>query len=184
MPTPADDKLPYDNKDSTKDLVEILNFKRRLTAPMLTTQRQASYVWFRGLLCRRPDSQGSSPLHVGSLIHMWSRIHLPCGEHQIVNAVRNTLTDLGESISKLVPVWENNTADLRHAVNDVSSKQTRHVQVRLCYARESVVDKLIDVKKIDSSVNVADMLTKLLAFRRFIELRDNGKPHPLMNRVD
>ena len=51
-------------------------------------------------------------------------------------------------------------------------------------SRATVEAKLVDVKKINTLLNIADILTKLLAFRRFIELRDNGKPHPRMNRVD
>lgn len=51
---------------------------------------------------------------------------------------------------------------------------------------EHIVAEPVDIKKINTLINVADLLTKLLAFKRYFELRDNDTQHRriVSNRVD
>eukprot|EP00961_Rhodomonas_salina_P258201 3489836-Rhodomonas_salina.1 len=65
-------------------------------------------------------------------------------------------------------VWEDNAACIAIANNQVSSKFTRHINVRLYFVRDLVRDEVLTLVKCAGTLNVADTLTKSLPSPSFL----------------
>ena len=51
-------------------------------------------------------------------------------------------------------------------------ERTKHIDVRLHFIREVIADGLIDIRKICTDVNPADILTKVVPVNKFREALD------------
>ena len=57
--------------------------------------------------------------------------------------------------------------------NPVYHAKTKHIEVRYHHIRELVIDKKLEVRKVDTEVNIADSLTKPLLDQHFNTLREH-----------
>ncbi len=76
---------------------------------------------------------------------------------------RHLLTELGEEPTVPSPLFIDNNGAAALAQHDIISRATRHIGVRYFHLRHSQQEGCIEVKRVSSQDNVADLLTKPLA---------------------
>ena len=82
--------------------------------------------------------------------------------------------DIGVSPDGKAPtiiVYEDNEACLNIANGSQWSQETKHVQVKHFAVREDVRDKRVEIRRVDTSENIADMFTKALGRVKFQKFR-------------
>lgn len=57
--------------------------------------------------------------------------------------------------------------------NPVFHRRSKHIDIRYNFIREIVAKKIVDIKYVESSSQLADFLTKALPSNSFISNRDN-----------
>jgi len=73
------------------------------------------------------------------------------------------LKALGFTQSRPVLIQEDNQSAIEYSKNPTSHKYTKHIDTRYHFVREQVMAKTVELRKVDSAANVADILTKPLA---------------------
>lgn len=89
-----------------------------------------------------------------------------------VLSIKEILKDLNVAINFPVQIFEDNSSARFLAVNGNFSKNSKHIDVSLYFVHDYVTKNVIDVKKISSEDQLADILTKALSSARFIKLRN------------
>ena len=84
--------------------------------------------------------------------------------------------DIGVSPDGKAPtiiVYEDNEAclNIANAHGSQWSQETKHVQVKHFAVREDVRDKRVEIRRVDTSENIADMFTKALGRVKFQKFR-------------
>jgi hypothetical protein len=74
--------------------------------------------------------------------------------------------------SKPVVVFEDNSSCIDIVNNPIINDKSKHMDIHYHYVKENIERKVIDVQKIKSEDNIADLFTKPLAWRLFVKLRD------------
>ncbi|KAJ0391775.1 hypothetical protein P43SY_011182 [Pythium insidiosum] len=80
--------------------------------------------------------------------------------------------DLGINLQKPTQVWEDNQSAIALAHNQGYHARTKHADIRHHYIRESINNKIIKLDYVETERQLADLLTKALATKRFQYLRD------------
>lgn len=70
-----------------------------------------------------------------------------------------------------VPITGDNMSSLFMSGNAVTSKYSKHIDIRYHYIRELVDAKKVEVQFIEGTNNSADMFTKNLAAPQFLKFR-------------
>lgn len=84
-----------------------------------------------------------------------------------VTWVQQFLISLGsQDNTKPVIVQSDRQAAIAHAKNYVDRSRTRHIAIRHHFIRDAVMDKTINLQYVNTSKNVADLLTKPLGLKR------------------
>lgn len=86
--------------------------------------------------------------------------------------IREILVELGQMKDQPAKVCIDNLSAVRIAKNDGSQQRTKHIDVRKKWLNEQQESKKIDVKFVTSNNQLADMLTKPLQKRKFINDRN------------
>jgi len=73
------------------------------------------------------------------------------------------LKALGFTQSRPVLIQEDNQSAIEYSKNPTSHKYTKHIDTRYHFVREQVVAKTVELRKVASADNVADIFTKPLA---------------------
>ena len=75
-------------------------------------------------------------------------------------------------IERPAPTLYCNSQSAIHLIkNPVNHPKTKHIEVRYHHIRDLVTDKKLEVRKVDTKVNIADRLTKPLLDQRFNRLK-------------
>ena len=94
---------------------------------------------------------------------------------QFAKWFRGLVSDLGVLISYCEPVViltdSQSAMKLAHADDHRSNKYSRHIQQRVCWLRELVLDGSIRLAFIEGSDNTADIFTKVLGDKKFKRFR-------------
>jgi hypothetical protein len=132
------------------------------------------------------DSSGRSTtgmvLTLGNCAFLWkskiqSCVTLSTAEAETVAAcetavqimwVRNILMELGYEVGK-TPLWEDNNAAIAIATKPERRSRIRHMHVKHMYLQEKVADGDIEVLKIDTELQLADLFTKALAKHKVLK---------------
>lgn len=77
--------------------------------------------------------------------------------------------DINQSCTSLLI---DNQSSIKLINNPVYHKKTKHIDVKFNFIREKVQQKLIDIQYVQSSDQLADILTKALPTVKFEHLRD------------
>lgn len=75
------------------------------------------------------------------------------------------------NVNKPIKIYEDNSGAINIANNGNFTKNSKHIEIHYHFVHESVKEKLINVCKIDSNKNVADMFTKALCKEKFEKFR-------------
>ena len=87
--------------------------------------------------------------------------------------LRILLPDLGQPIgAQPVPIACDNQGAIQVLKNPIASVRSKHIDVQYHFIREHVACKNIEFKYCRSGDNVADVLTKPLPEKKFLECRD------------
>lgn len=85
--------------------------------------------------------------------------------------LKQFLCDIGEPQSSITLNVDNQSA-IKLINNPVFHRRSKHIDIRYQFIRENVVKKIIDVKYVESSNQLADFLTKALPENKFNSIRD------------
>lgn len=75
------------------------------------------------------------------------------------------------NVNEPIKIYEDNSGAINIANNGNFTKNSKHIEIHYHFVHESVKEKLINVCKIDSNKNVADMFTKALCKEKFEKFR-------------
>ncbi len=71
-----------------------------------------------------------------------------------------------------VPLYEDNEACIKIALQESSKHKTKHVENKIHYIRYLIQKKIVDIIKINTQIQLADMFTKALGREVFLRHRD------------
>ena len=86
--------------------------------------------------------------------------------------LRRLFADMGMSVNSATQLWEDNQGAIDLSKNPKHHNRTKHIDVAYHFTRERIVSKEIMVDYVQSSDNVADIMTKPLARVQYEKLRD------------
>ena len=69
-------------------------------------------------------------------------------------------------------IYIDNTGAALIAENDINNKRTRHINVKYHFIRDKIAEGIIDLKYIETKLNIADMFTKPLPNESFSCMRN------------
>ena len=84
--------------------------------------------------------------------------------------MRQTLKDYGVTCDK-VPLLCDNESAIKISYNPVQHNKTKHIEIRYHFIRDHIRRNEIELKYVNTQVNLADIFTKPLDEARFRELR-------------
>lgn len=93
-----------------------------------------------------------------------------------VNFVRDMLDDTFKVVIKTpIKIYEDNSGALAIARYGNFTKNSKHIEVQYHYINENYKKGIIDVIKIESENNIADIFTKNLCKAKFVKCRERMK---------
>lgn len=95
-----------------------------------------------------------------------------CAMVKDIITIRNLAKELKIIEDSPTTIYCDNQSAIKLATNERSVHTVRHIGVRAAYTREKVQEGEIVIKHVRTDDNVADMLTKPLATKRFLFLRN------------
>ena len=84
--------------------------------------------------------------------------------------LKHMFKELGFPIGT-VPICSDNNGAIFIATNPVQERRTKHIDVRYHYIRERIEEGDIEVFRVDTEDNIADVLTKALGHVKFDQFR-------------
>jgi len=101
-------------------------------------------------------------------------------EHEVIYELikllmwwRAYLEELGFPQTKPTVIYEDNKSTIHLCENDTKhSKQSKHYLLRIHFVHEQVVNKTIELEYLETTKQIADLLTKALSEAQFTYLRD------------
>ena len=85
--------------------------------------------------------------------------------------IKDLLAEFEIKINKPVSIYEDNSGAIAIAKNGNLTKNSRNIEIHYHYVHESYLKNEIDVIKVDTKDNLADILTKALSKEEFIKFR-------------
>ena len=77
--------------------------------------------------------------------------------------LRRLLEDMGYEQKGATILREDNNSTIAQTENPLHHKQTKHIDIAYHFTREMVSEKVVELKRIDTEDQVADMMTKPLS---------------------
>ena len=85
--------------------------------------------------------------------------------------IKDLLAEFEIKINKPVSIYEDNSGAIAIAKNGNLTKNSRNIEIHYHYVHESSLKNEIDVIKVDTKDNLADILTKASSKEEFIKFR-------------
>lgn len=89
-----------------------------------------------------------------------------------INFLKNVISDMFIKICKPIKMYEDNSGALAIAKYGNFTKNSKHIEVQYHYVHENYKNKVIEIVKINSDSNIADILTKPLGKLKFLKFRE------------
>lgn len=90
--------------------------------------------------------------------------------------LRQFLCDIKEP-QGLINLYVDNQSAIKLINNPVFHRKSKHIDIKYNFVRENVAKKIIDIKYVDTSNQLADFLTKALPVIKFNTIRDKMMKH-------
>ena len=87
--------------------------------------------------------------------------------------IRDLLKTFKIKINNPINVHEDNSGAISIAKFGNFTKNSKYIETHFHFVNENYMEGVIDIKKIDSENNVADLLTKALGKTKFVKFREN-----------
>jgi len=88
-----------------------------------------------------------------------------------IKVIENLLKDFQVNVARPINVYENNSGAVAIAKFGNFTKNSKHIEVHYHFVHECVEEGMIDIIKIESENNIADVLTKSLGRINFEKFR-------------
>ena len=88
-----------------------------------------------------------------------------------LNYIRKLVQVFGIVSNEPIKVYEDNSGAINIANFGNFTKNSKHIEIYYHYVHENVIDKLIEIIKINTNDNVADIFTKALCIEKFEKCR-------------
>ena len=88
-----------------------------------------------------------------------------------IKYIRELVKIFDININESIKIYEDNSGAINIANNGNFTKNSKHIEIHYHFVHESVKENLIEVCKIDSNENVADIFTKALCKEKFEKFR-------------
>ena len=88
-----------------------------------------------------------------------------------LKTIKDLLSDLNIQILEPINIYEDNAGAIGIAKHGNFTKNSKYIETHYHFVNENYVNKVIDVVKVDSEENVADILTKPLGTFKFEKFR-------------
>ena len=88
-----------------------------------------------------------------------------------IKVIENLLKDFQVNVARPINVYENNSGAVAIAKFGNFTKNSKHIEVHYHFVHECVEEGMIDIIKIESENNIADILTKSLGRINFEKFR-------------
>lgn len=85
--------------------------------------------------------------------------------------IKGILKTFGIKLKSPIRIYEDNSGAIQIAKNGNLTKNAKHIEVHYHYVNEHYQNREIDIIKIESDENLADLLTKSLCKNKFVKLR-------------
>ena len=79
---------------------------------------------------------------------------------QLVVYARQFLEELGFGVSGPTVIWEDNDACRTFSTEEMHQSRAKHLEIKMAYLRELILRNVIQVKRVDTDRQRADILTK------------------------
>jgi hypothetical protein len=89
-----------------------------------------------------------------------------------LKVIKNILSDFKIELKEPIKIYEDNNGAISIAKFGNFTKNSKYIETHYYFVNESYVDNLIDLVKVDSNENVADILTKSLGRNKFEKFRE------------
>ena len=90
-----------------------------------------------------------------------------CAATQEVIWLRRILTDFNNEFNQSIIIYEDNQSCIDYTNNPVQFKRTKHIDQRYHFVKDQALLRTIDVQKIATKENLADILTKPLEVTQY-----------------
>jgi hypothetical protein len=80
------------------------------------------------------------------------------------------LSELGHNITQPTTIWVDNQAAIAHAITEMTMQRTKHIDIKYHFIRDAVAQGTIIPDYMDTTDNLADLLTKALPAPRHLDL--------------
>jgi len=89
-----------------------------------------------------------------------------------INVIRGILKSFNINLREPTKIYEDNSGALIIAKNGNFTKNSKHIEVQYHYVNENYLSKIIDIIKIETNKNIADILTKALDRQKLTKFRE------------
>jgi hypothetical protein len=89
-----------------------------------------------------------------------------------IKIVRDLLKTFDVEISKPIKIYEDNSGALDIARHGNFTKNSKYIEVHYHFVNECYANRIIDIVKVDSNNNMADIFTKSLCKDKFVKFRE------------
>ena len=134
-----------------------------------TRRSVTGFIFFLGLciICWQSKQQTSV-----ALSSMEAEYMAACATTQEAIWRRMFLIELGCSINKPLILWEDNQSCIHLSHNPKDHRRSKHIDRQYHYVRDQIIAGTIDLAKINTKLNCADIFTKPLGKSDHEKFRD------------
>lgn len=87
--------------------------------------------------------------------------------------LRSLLNSISIRISFPIVIYEDNNSCICIANNPANHKKSKHIDIKYHFIREQIANKIIKLEFISTGNQLADLFTKAISTRKFLDLRQN-----------
>ena len=148
------------NSSSNSPLVDIVGYVDSDHGRCIDTRRSITAFIF--MMSNAPVSWQSKQQTSVALSSM-----ALCAATQEVIWLRRILTDFNNEFNQSIIIYEDNQSCIDYTNNPVQFKRTKHIDQRYHFVKDQALLRTIDVQKIATKENLADILTKPLEVTQY-----------------
>jgi histone deacetylase 1/2 len=101
-----------------------------------------------------------------------------CRLTQEIFYFRKLCKEMNLKVKEPITLMEDNNSCIKISTNDELHQRTKHIDVKYHFIKDAIEKGIVEVHRVNSKENVADIFTKPLARIQFQRLRDQLRVHP------